>query len=215
MAEDNTGTPGSNETGTGEPTGTSPEGTLPAEGTKPAEGNPPDGVTDGPPPDKNSLNAVPESYEEFGLPEGYTIDEARNTEFSTFAKANGWTQEQAQQAVNLYVKMQTDDATKTADGITDRKTAWETELKNDKELGGVDFEKNAAVAQKAIEAFGTPALKEILSTTGLGSHPELVRFAYKAGLTLPEDVQPGGGPGANKPEVDKATLLYGADKDKT
>jgi len=197
---DELGTPTPDTTGAAAPAGTPPEGT-------PAATPPVEGVPATPPDDKAGLNAVPEKYESFTLPEGYTLDEARNTEFGEFAKVNGWTQDQAQQAVDLYMKMQQQNEATVAESITARKTEWETTIKNDDEIGGADFDKKTATALKAIEKFGTPELKAVLEETGLGSHPELVRFAYRAGLNLPEDTQPEGTPGA-APEGSKANLLY-------
>lgn len=219
MADDNTGTPNPDATGAAAPTGTPPEGSpAPGTGTPPESGAPPGGAPDGnsdaPPADKTGEdNAVPETYAEFTLPEGYTLDEARNTEFGAFAKANGWTQDQAQQAVDLYMKMQTENETTVAEQAATQKTEWETTVKNDAEIGGADFEEKVATASAAIDKFGTPELKQALIDTGLGSHPELVRFAYRVGLHLNEDAQPTGSPG-QKP-TDQANLLYPSTAPKT
>ena len=61
---------------------------------------------------------------------------------------------------------------------------WENEAKADPEIGGDDFDANVATASKAIEAFGSDALKDVLNQSGLGSHPEVIRFAVKAGKAL-------------------------------
>ena len=64
--------------------------------------------------------------------------------------------------------------------------SWENAAKADTEIGGDDYEANVAVAVKAIEAFGSQELKNVLNQSGLGNHPALIRFAVKAGQQLRE-----------------------------
>ncbi|MNN57775.1 hypothetical protein D3C81_1727790 [compost metagenome] len=63
---------------------------------------------------------------------------------------------------------------------------WETALRNDSEFGGANFEANVAIAQQALADFGTPELTAMLKESGLGSHPEVVRFFHKVGQQLAE-----------------------------
>lgn len=59
--------------------------------------------------------------------------------------------------------------------------AWGAELKADKEFGGEKFDANLATAIKGVEAVGSPALRQLLDETGMGSHPEIVRAFLKVG----------------------------------
>jgi hypothetical protein len=43
------------------------------------------------------------------------------------------------------------------------------------------------VARKALESFGSPALKELLNNTGLGNHPEVIKAFHKVGKLISED----------------------------
>lgn len=61
---------------------------------------------------------------------------------------------------------------------------WEAEAKADKEYGGDKYAENSALAKEAIDTYGTDGLKEVLDTSGLGSHPEVIRFALKVGQAL-------------------------------
>jgi hypothetical protein len=54
-------------------------------------------------------------------------------------------------------------------------------------MGGAKHEENLALANKAIDAFGTPELRTFLDESGLGNHPELLRAFHKAGSAISED----------------------------
>ena len=84
---------------------------------------------------------------------------------------------------------------------------WVAEAKADPELGGADFDKNAGIARTAIDAFASDGMKEILDKTGMGSHPEFVRFALQIGRKMAE---PGvlRGEGATAPRS-LTNALYG------
>lgn len=57
---------------------------------------------------------------------------------------------------------------------------WTASAKADPEFGGSEFDANVGRAVKALDAFGTPELREALDASGLGSHPEMIRFILKA-----------------------------------
>ena len=46
-------------------------------------------------------------------------------------------------------------------------------------------------------AFGTEPFKQLLSESGLGNHPEVIRFMYRAGKAISEDSYVGNSQGAN------------------
>ena len=80
-------------------------------------------------------------------------------------------------------------SSKKNDGVAafnDQVDAWEKEAMADSEIGGDKYQENLAQAVRAIEAFGSDALKKALDESGLGSHPEMIRFAMKAGAQLKE-----------------------------
>ena len=41
--------------------------------------------------------------------------------------------------------------------------------------------------RKALDAFGTPELKDVLNATGFGNHPEVIKAFYKAGKAISAD----------------------------
>lgn len=68
-----------------------------------------------------------------------------------------------------------------------KQTAWVEEVRADKELGGGNFDASVRAANKAIERFGSAELRQFLEETGLGNHPQLVRFAARIGRAFAED----------------------------
>lgn len=64
---------------------------------------------------------------------------------------------------------------------------WAADVKADKEIGGDKLTANLSAAQRALEQFGDPELKEYLDSTGLGNHPALVKAFIKVGKAMSED----------------------------
>lgn len=136
-------------------------------------------------------STAPESYQ-FTYPEGYTPDDAALGEITGVFKELGLTQEQAQKLVEYDAKRMSSAASPEAQqaaAIEHRNAQvaqWEGEIKADKELGGANLDASIQVAQKALASFGSPELSAMLKQSGLGSHPEIVRFFHKVGKELSE-----------------------------
>ena len=127
---------------------------------------------------------APEKYADFKVPDGLKIDVPVLEEFKTAAKELNLTQEGAQKLVDLQLKHMKS----VTDGLNTEFIKIKTEWKNDtiKELG-TDYQKELVFAGKALDAFGTPELRKILDTTGVGSHKELVKFFIQVGKSVSED----------------------------
>ncbi len=189
---------GSNEPGV---TQTQPtEGTQPAgtgEGTKPAEqGTTPQGA------DKTEAAKADEVAFKAEVPEGVELDQASLDEFSKIVKDPALSpSDRAQKLIDLAIKRETDRAeqfVKTVQG-------WADTVKADPELGKPESQ---AAARKVIEDFGTPELKELLNSTGMGNHPELVKFALKVSKAMSEDAITRSRGDAPAPKT-AADILYG------
>lgn len=155
-------------------TGEKPEG----EGTK-ADGDKPQGA--------------PESYE-FKAPEGSTLDDAVIGQFSEVAKELNLTQDAAQKILD---KMAPAMAARQAEQVEAVRAGWADEARVDKEFGGDKLNENLGTAKRALDQFGTPELRTLLKETGMGNHPEVIRFMYRAGKAISEDgFVPGGRQGA-------------------
>lgn len=136
---------------------------------------------------------APESYADFNLPEEFALDSELLAEFVPTLKELNLSQEAAQKVIDFAPKL----VSKAVEGITAQLVAeaksWHVASRSDKEIGGADMAQKLAVANKAVDTFGTPELKAFLASKGLSAHPELIRAFYRAGLTIREDtIVPGG-----------------------
>jgi hypothetical protein len=126
---------------------------------------------------------------EFKMPDGVELKSEAVDELKATAKEFGLTQEQAQRIADLGVKQAQGFAAQLAEQQKSLTTQWAEETTTDKEIGGDKLSENLGVAKKALDSFGTPALKTLLNQSGLGNHPEVVRFMVKAGKAISEDGQ--------------------------
>ncbi len=58
---------------------------------------------------------------------------------------------------------------------------WKKELENDPEIGGANFKTSILQANIILDKYASPKLRKDLDSTGLGNHPELVRFIARLG----------------------------------
>lgn len=129
----------------------------------------------------------PIEYGNFALPEGMTMNSEVLEAFKREAQGDKLPQERAQAYVNLAVKMQQQVAKDIEARHKSRLEEWEGATKADPEIGGAKLTGSLENAKLAAERFGTPAFKELLGTTGLGSHPEVIRFLAKIHEATKED----------------------------
>ena len=125
----------------------------------------------------------PVEYTDFTLPEGFHAEEGLMGEFKEVAKELNLSQENAQKLVDLQTKF----TLAQAENWETVKSDWVKAAKTDKEVGGVKWDENVATARQALDQFGTDELKAALDSTGVGNHPEFIRFAYRIGKALKED----------------------------
>jgi len=174
------------------------EPAKPAEGT---ENKPPEGA--------------PEKYE-FKAADGKDFDPHLVDTFSAAAKEANLTQDAAQKLIE---KMAPALAARQQEQIASIQNGWLESTKSDKEFGGEKLQENMGVAAKALDQFDprpkdpndpekslTTPLRQLLNDTGLGNHPDVIRFFFRAGQALSEDKFVGGG--AAKPNTDGAKSLY-------
>ncbi len=175
-----------------------------AEGeAKPGEEQKPDGEKKQ---EEKKPEGAPEKYE-FKTTEGQELDTAALEQFEPIARELNLTNEQAQKMVDLYgtqilpmvQKQQAEAWQKTTE-------QWAADVKADKEIGGDKLTANIGVAQRALETFGTPDLKEYLNASGLGNHPELIKVFVKVGKAMSED---GMVTGKESGQRTAAEVLYG------
>ncbi|MBN4831713.1 peptidase [Enterobacter hormaechei] len=169
-----------------------PEGDKPqpgAEGDKPQDDKPADGDKPAEKPDdkEQKQDGAPEKYE-FKPAEGQELDTAALEQFEPIARELNLTNEQAQKMVDLYgTKIMPMVQKQQAESWQKTTEQWAADVKADKEIGGDKLTANLSAAQRALDQFGTPELKEYLDSTGLGNHPALVKAFIKVGKAMSED----------------------------
>ena len=138
-------------------------------------------------PDKYEFNAkVADAPDE--------LDPEVLTAFGEVAKELNLPQEAAQKVLDKVAPVMQERQAKAAEQV---RLDWANESQSDKEFGGESLNDNLTVAKQSLDAFGTDALKSLLQDTGLGNHPEIIRFMYRAGKAISEDSYVGNSEGAN------------------
>jgi hypothetical protein len=138
------------------------------------------------------------------LPEGVALDEKGASEFKALAKELKLPAESAKKLAELAANR----ARAQHEAHTTLVTGWAEQVKADKEIGGDKLPETLAVAKKAIDQFGSPELKDLLNSTGLGNHPEVVKAFYKAGKAISEDTFVRGAAKGPATESDLAKSLF-------
>lgn len=179
-----------------------PEGDKPQD-DKPADGDKPADKSD----DKEQKpEGAPEKYE-FKPAEGQELDTSALEQFEPIARDLNLTNEQAQKMVDLYgTKIMPMVQQQQAEAWQKTTEQWAADVKADKEIGGDKLTANLSSAQRALDLFGSPELKEYLEGTGLGNHPELVKTFIKIGKAMSED---GMVSGKETGQRSAAEVLYG------
>lgn len=128
---------------------------------------------------------APEKYADFKLPEGLTLDKGLADKFAASAKKLGLSQESAQELVTLQAENAAATLKAGLDSWNQTKEGWRNETI--KELGA-NYEKELSYAAKALDRFGGPELRQLLSDTGLGEHKLLAKAFIAIGKQMSEPV---------------------------
>lgn len=182
-------------------TGSAPQGDQPAQ----QDGENPSVDGEGQQEKAEKQEGAPEKYE-FTAAEGVDLDTEALKDFEPVARELNLTNEQAQKLVDAYPKILAGVQQRQAEAWQAQTEEWAATVKADKEIGGDKLTANLGVAQRALDTFGTPALKEYLNGTGLGNHPELVKAFVKVGKAMSED---GVVTGKESGQRSAAEVLYG------
>jgi len=146
-------------------------------------------------------------YTDFAVPDGMEMDAEVLTNFKGIAKELGIPQEAAQKLIDLQASMETKRSAAAERAQAAQKQQWADQVKADPELGGANLSKTVETAVKAIEQYAPPELRELLSETGLGNHPLIVKFCHAIGKAMSEDTLVMGGSQATK--LSPEEIMYG------
>ena len=150
--------------------------------------------------DESEKDHAPDTYEDFSLPEGFEPNSDTIGEFKELAKELDLSQETAQKLIAMQIKVQTQFQEAQIAEWDKVQKKWEDSARNDKEYGGKSFETNLGFAKTALDKFASDEFRETLEETGMGNHPELIRFLVNIGKGIGEDdvMKDGTKPGGDK-----------------
>lgn len=166
--------------------------------------------------DQQSATGAPEQYAEFTLPENMTINAPVLDGMKELFKGLNLSQEQAQQAVEWYGKTVLPDISATLEQArTATINTWIESVKSDPELGGGKLGQSLKTAQVLIKEYpGKESFVQMLNETGIGNHPEMIRFLHHYGSTFREDRELIGNRGGGRKVISQAEFDAKSPKDR-
>jgi hypothetical protein len=173
------------------------EAEKPVEGEAKAEG---EEAKDG---EKDAKSEVPEAYD-LKMPDGVELDAKALEQFTPVLKDLGLNNEQAQKLTDVYAAMQQAQGEQWAE----TQNGWVKAARTDKEFGGDKFDASVSKARGVLDKFGTSELKEALTFSGMGNHPEVIRFMTRVAGAISEDDPVGNEAPAGQRTKDHAEILY-------
>lgn len=174
----------------------------------------------------------PPVYEKFAVPDGVKFDgekleaftgilgEYENRIVTDPVQAHAAMQEMGQKMVDLYaaeVKDQVERSARLQRDVWDRTIeSWRGEFREDPELGGNRAETSLSRMAGLLEMYGQSGgpdrlgkLRDVLTFTGAGDHPEVLRFVNWAASKLVETSKPVAAVGSRAPvQLTRSQRLY-------
>lgn len=155
--------------------------------------------------DKDDTDSV--DVASYALPEGTELGDDEKALLDGLFSKLGANSEQAQGFVDFLMEQAQAGQSGQEESHNQMLTTWANECRNDAEFGGDSFAKNQGIAKSAMDAFGTPEMKTILSESGYQANPEIFKFMVRVGKTLKED-DPGGQGDQSHTAKSKVDQLY-------
>lgn len=161
---------------------------------------------------------APESYTDFTLAEGFVLEGDRLAKATEFFRTNNWTQEQAQQAIDLYTSMVGEEMPGLTQAVqaqleSERIAQIERDGKETREALGAEYEATEALARTAVQALNDPELEEVFMTRGWGNNKSLVKaFAFFGKMMRSGASDTGGSTKQDSATVPLEDRMYGAAK---
>lgn len=123
-------------------------------------------------------------YSKIDMPEGFEVNQEIMAEVSPLLKEMRADAEKAQALAAVGAKLIEDTYNKQLQAWQKQVDDWEKEVLADSEIGTKEA---IAIANRAVQKFGSPKLQEELLRLGIGNHPELVRCFWKIGTMISDD----------------------------
>lgn len=185
---------------------------APADPAATAEADPANPAEDSKP---EEVPGAPEAYEPFTLPEGVAIDEAVMPDVHALFKELGLPQDKAGEVLGKLLAIQeklngTPEQQQEAmhQQVSELNAGLAEQCKALPGIGGENFNQSLETASKVMLAFGTPELRDLVTYTAVGSHPEFFKFIHAIGSKMSPDVFEHGGESA-KTSQRPADVMFG------
>lgn len=123
--------------------------------------------------EETTTEGVPEQYEAFQLPEGFTLEGERLEMAHEFARANGWNQAKAQEGVDTYLKFRAAD-------LQMERELWAQESQKEWGEKFPELSRNVQAVGPEIEKL-RPGFSDRMEKLSLGNHPDVLWLINKYG----------------------------------
>ena len=189
------------------------EQAKPAEGEAKTEGDKAKEPDAAKPEDKAAAEAklkeIPEDGKyEFSLPDGIEIDQELAATAMPVLKEAGVSREGANKLAALMAQQRETEHNTRMEHWDKVNREWQDAARKDSEYGGDKFDASLGAANKIIDKFGTPELKEYLTASGGGNHPEMIRFMARVGNAFSDDEPMGSSIKGVFEKKDTASTMY-------
>lgn len=154
------------------------------------------------------IGARPEEEERFHMPGEFDPD-PYGERFSEAAAELGLGANGAEKLVTFWNEVAADLAAAREDAWVEARRDWAARTMRDREIGGANLERTIQLASRVVSTFGNEELKEVFRATGLGNHPEVVRFMARVGQAVGEDELHVGNQPPTGGRKSPAELIYG------
>lgn len=127
--------------------------------------------------EQKPAEGAPEAYEAFTAPEGVVLaDSVLEVAQQAFKDAN-LSQEKAQSLIDKLTPAIAQAQQEALDAaIQSQITDWVAAAKADEQIGGDKLAPALANANRVVDTFGSPELRDMLISSGLGNHPAVIKF---------------------------------------
>jgi len=157
--------------------------------------------------DKKEEKSESEEYE-LVKPEDSLLSDADMERIASYAKEQGLSKDAAEKLVTDRDKAISDFHQNNLDNHKQLVDKWATECKDDKEIGGENYNESVVCAKNAIGRFATEAFKKQLNDTGFGNNPEVVRVFARIGRAMESDTLVKGGAAQSGSQRNPADVLF-------
>lgn len=150
----------------------------------------------------------PEEEDRFRMPGDFDPD-PYGERFSEAAAELGLSGSGAEKLVRFWNEVAEDLAAAREDAWIQARREWAARTMRDREIGGANLDRTVQLASRVVNAYGSEELKEVFRATGLGNHPEVVRFMARVGRAVGEDELHLGSQTPTGGAKSPAELIYG------